>query len=232
MLINMFNCPRGHNDKHKRTDIGTPRNAPKSEMPEGGEDPASIATSSARAIARLIQVHQEEYGISRSHVFALYAVNLALFLLLEFDVFDISDPDCISLTSAFAIITTRSILGREVRSIFRRSVSKSKKNGVSKWDQLPEGLKEILEDDSDDSSDSESDHNDEHEYDGVSDGLNHESNTSTNTTPITPTEEEDKQIQKPKKGRHPQEGSKGLCEMLCRYETMTLGRDDQVTGKK
>lgn len=232
MLISMFNCPRGHNDHHRQTDIGTPRNAPKSEMPEGGEDPASIAISSARAIARLIQVHQEEYGISRSHVFALYAVNLALFLLLEFDVFDISDPDCILLTSAFAIITTRSILGREVRSIFRRSVSKSKKNGESKWDQLPEGLKEILEDDSDDSSDSEADHNDEHEHDGVSDGPNHEGNTSTNTTPITPTEEEDKQMQKPKKGRHPQEGSKGLCEMLCRYETMTLGRDDQVTGKK
>lgn len=232
MLISMFNCPRGHNDQHKQTDIGTLRNAPKSQMPEGGEDPASIATSSARAIARLIRVHQEEYGISRSHVFALYAVNLALFLLLEFDVFDISDPDCISLTSAFAIITTRSILGREVRSIFRRSVRRSKKNGESKWEQLPEGLREILEDDSSDSSDSEGDHNDEHEQDGVSDGPNHEGNTSTNTTPITPIEEEDKQNHKPKKGWGPPEGSKGLSEMLCRYETMALGRDDQVTRKK
>ncbi|GAM40038.1 hypothetical protein TCE0_034r12073 [Talaromyces pinophilus] len=213
LLLHMFNCPRGHNNHHRQTDLGTPRNAPKSQMPEGGEDPESIAISSARAISRLIQVHQEEYGI-------------------KFDVFDISDPDCISLTSAFSIITTRSILGREVRSIFRRSVSKSKKNGESKWNQLPEGLKEILEDDSDDSSDSEGEHGDEHEQDGMSDGPNHEGNTSTNTTPITFTEEEDKQMQKPKKGKHPQEGSKGLCEMLCRYETMTLGRDDQVTGKK
>lgn len=200
-------------------------------MPEGGEDPASIAISSARTIARLIRVHQEEYGISRSHVFALYAVNLALFLLLEFGVFDISDPDCISLTSAFAIITTRSILGREVRSIFRRSVSKSKKNGESKWDQLPEGLREILEDDLDDSSDSEGGHDDEHGH-GVSDGSNHEGNTSTRTTPMTPTEEDEKQAQKMKKARGPQEGAKGLCEMLCRYETMSLGRNDQVTGKK
>ncbi|QGA12441.1 hypothetical protein EYB26_000085 [Talaromyces marneffei] len=233
MLISMFNCPRGHNDQHKQTDIGTPRNAPKSPMPEGGEDPASIATQSARAIAKLIRVHQEEYGISRSHVFALYAVNLALFLLLEFDVFDISDPDCISLTSAFAIITTRSILGREVQSIFRRSVSKSAKDGESKWEQLPEGLREMLEDDSDDSSDSESYHNDEHEHDSVSGGPNHEgNNTSITTTLVMPIEEEDKQTQKPKKGRGPQEGSERLCEMLCRYETMTLGRDDHVTGKK
>lgn len=228
----MFNCPRGHNDQHKPTDIGTSTTAPKSQMPEGGEDPASIATQSARAIAKLIRVHQEEYGISRSHVFALYAVNLALFLLLEFGVYDISDPDCVSLTSAFAIITTRSILGREVRSIFRRSVSKSKKDGVSNWEQLPEGLREILEDDSDDSSDSEGDHHDDHEHDGASDDPNHEGITSPATIPIIPTEEENKQAPKPKKGRGPQEGSKGLCDMLCRYEMMTLRRDDQVTGKK
>lgn len=170
--------------------------------------------------------------MSRSHVFALYAVNLALFLLLEFQAFDISDPDCISLISAFAIITTRSILGQEVRSIFRRSVRKSKKNGESKWEQLPEGLREILEDDSGDSSDSESDHTSQHEHGGVSHGCKHEGNTSTTTTPTSPTDEADNQTQKSQKGRGSREGSKGLCEMLCRYETMTLGRDDQVLGKK
>lgn len=201
-------------------------------MPESGEDPESIAISSARAIASLVRVHQEEYGISRSHVFALFAVNLALFVLLDFDVYDTYDPDCISLTSAFAIITTRSILGREVRSIFRRSVSKSKQNGVSKWDRLPEGLREILQEDPDESSDSEGDHHDEHEHDDVSDKSNHDGNTSTRTTPLTPTEEDETQVQKSKKVRGPQEGSRGLCEMLCRYETLTLGRNDQVTGKK
>ncbi|EED19089.1 C6 transcription factor, putative [Talaromyces stipitatus ATCC 10500] len=228
ILISMFNCPRGHNDQDRSTDLGTATVATRSQMPEGGEDPASIATSSARAIAKLIRVHQEEYGISRSHVFALYAVNLALFLLLEYDTFDISDPDCVSLTSAFSIITTRSILGREVRSIFRRSVSKKKSDGESRWEQLPEGLREILEDDPFETSGSEADHDG---HDGISDEANHEGNTSTTTTPLSPTEE-DRRVQKLKKNRGPQEGSRGLCEMLCRYETMTLGRDDQVTGKK
>lgn len=256
-LISIFNCPRGHNHLSKPVDVGMKPTTTANLTQDSGEDPASIATSSARAIAKLVRIHQEEYGMSRSHIFALYAVNVALFLLLDYDIFDISDPDCITLTSAFAVVTTRSMLGQEVRAVFRRSIRKRTRDGRrSLWAQLPEGLKEVLEDDSSSSSSSSEEEGVDSEDDGSSDvdvasgtttsvetpHANHEqtpppatsserlSSMSTTDNGQGPGKE---QAQTSKQRRTvPQQGPTGLCEMLCRYETMTLGRDDHVTGKR
>lgn len=252
ILISMFNCPRGHNHNFKSTNMGIATDSAAGLMPESGENRASIATSSARAIAQLIKVHQETYGISRAHNFALYAVNLALFLLLDYDVFDTSDPDCITLTSAFAIMTTRSILGREVRSVFSRSIRKIKVDGESRWDQLPEGLKDMLledlsEDEDEDEDGDESDNDDTNQTDGcdgcetcdncLSEEPNRdEGNGSIPSTPHQRTTDTANQAGQgkmaPKSVGATQQGSQGLCEMLCRYEKMTLGSDEYVTGGK
>jgi hypothetical protein len=228
----MFNCPRGHNH-----DMEMKKETPESIIPDTSEDPALIATSSARAIAGLVRIYQDEYGMSRAHVFALYAVNLALFLLLDYGIFDISDPDCIALTSAFAVTTTRSILGQEVRAVFRRSIRKKTGDRESLWDQLPEGLKEILEDDSSSEEEYEGDHGHSDSDDVMSGASDEVTPTNPDETASTSSEQmssgtNGEQILSKQRRSVPQQGPTGLCEMLCRYETMALGRDDHVTGKK
>ncbi|KAH8690074.1 putative C6 transcription factor [Talaromyces proteolyticus] len=227
ILINMFNCPRGHNHQSKSVDVKTPV------MSEGEGDKNSIAISSARAIAKLVSIHQKEYGMSRSHIFTLYAVNLALFILLDRGAFDISDPDCIALTSAFAVITTRSTLGHRVLSIFRHSIRKTTKD-ASRWTELPEGLREILEEEDSTFSDSELE---EPEATAPSRSASSSSGTGGAITdedmPLSPLG-----LKRPPRlsqsskthGRKDSGsgGSGGLCEMLCRYEVMSLGRDEHV----
>jgi hypothetical protein len=214
----MFNCPRGHNHQCKSTEVESPAGE--------GQDPNYIAVSSAREIARLVSIHQREYGMSRSHIFALYAVNLALFVLLERGAFRVSDPDCIALTSAFAVITTRSILGHRVLSIFRRSIRKTQDNREStRWDELPEGLREILEEEEESSTYSESQMGDSRstssdDGEAASDNYGHED-------PMVSPVEVQKEESASHHGTHQQNGG-GLCEMLCRYEVMSLGRDEHT----
>lgn len=162
--------------------------------------------------------------MSRSHIFALYAVNLALFVLLERGAFQISDPDCIALTSAFAVITTRSVLGHRVLSILRRSIRKTQDNREStRWDELPEGLRQILEEEEESSTyseDSRSMTSDNGE--GVSDDDDDEPMVSPGGSP--------KAESASPRGTQQQDGA-GVCEMLCRYEVMSLGRDEHPQRK-
>ncbi|KAL5045865.1 hypothetical protein BDW71DRAFT_197894 [Aspergillus fruticulosus] len=81
-----------------------------------------IALTSAREIAALTRVHKEEYGMERAHQFAMYAILLALFALLEQKSFNVLDTDFLSLTSAFSIIASRSQVGMHLFHIFRHSV--------------------------------------------------------------------------------------------------------------
>lgn len=210
----------------------------------------SIGVSSARAIAQLVRIHQHEYGMSRSHIFALYAVNLALFVLLEHQqqrgdrerdqdrekepdtTFDPFDPDFVALASAFSVITGRSALGQEVRSIFKQSMQQAMtrdgKRGTRRLSrsQLPEELKEILRDDdqSDDTEEEESAASERRESGasaresggsaGKSEG---DSGTDEESQADTTSEQEQEQEQ----------GSMALCEMLCRYEVLSLGKEER-----
>ncbi|KAL1964571.1 hypothetical protein VTN77DRAFT_6868 [Rasamsonia byssochlamydoides] len=211
-LISMFICPRGVRNP--------PKTFEKQKHEIEGADSASIGVSSARAIAQLVRIHQNEYGMSRSHIFALYAVNLALFVLLdqeEKDSFDFFDPDFVALASAFSVITSRSALGQEVRSIFKQSFHQAikTKDGKRAHRRLPEELKEILQEEQLSSSDTEEEESASSSSRGRERGG--ESVTDEETSADTSSEQEQEQ------------GSTAtaLCEMLCRYEVLSLGKEEQ-----
>ncbi|OJJ48134.1 hypothetical protein ASPZODRAFT_14285 [Penicilliopsis zonata CBS 506.65] len=110
---------------------------------------ATLRQSSARAIAQLARLHRSEYGMRRAHSFAMYAINLALFALLELDAFDILDPDFLSLASAFSIVASRSLLGRNLFHIFRQSVrAKNQGRRARESASLPDELKELFDEQS------------------------------------------------------------------------------------
>lgn len=88
----------------------------------------TIPLNSARSISTLTRLHRREYGMTRAHHFALYAINLALYAFLESPSFNILDDDFLSLTSAFSVVASRSPLGRNLFHIFRQSV-RAKRQG-------------------------------------------------------------------------------------------------------
>ena len=193
IIIPIFTCPRGlHNSRALM--VG------QTEIDDIGR--SSIEISSARSIASLVQIHRTEYGISRCHPFALYYINLALYVLVdyhdkhqqqqhqhehnypdqsqkskdqsqetdnpslssssssssssspslstEFNSELLSDPDFLSLASAFNIISRRSQWGRDTVRIFQRSIrgrfeaqgyhADAKAGG----EMLPDGVRELL----------------------------------------------------------------------------------------
>ncbi|KAL4993504.1 fungal-specific transcription factor domain-containing protein [Aspergillus recurvatus] len=81
-----------------------------------------IALTAAREIAALTRMHKGEYGMERAHQFVMYAILLALFALLEQKSFNVLDHDFLSLTSAFSVISSRSQVGMHLFHIFRNSV--------------------------------------------------------------------------------------------------------------
>jgi len=190
LLITMISCPKGSKSTHA------------DQLEASCSDPfAGIAVSSARAIAGLVRIHQTKYGVSRSHIFALYAVNLALFVLLNHRSFDTSDPDFVSLALALHIIANRSNIGNSVFQIFKESLHGKVDGKKFKQSPLPDELKELLYEDY--SSETEGGRSDE-------DDQLHDVGTASS-----------------------QEGCGGgpgseICEMLSRYESLTLGREEQV----
>ncbi|KAL4976891.1 hypothetical protein BDW66DRAFT_159327 [Aspergillus desertorum] len=104
-----------------------------------------IALTSARQIAALTQIHKEEYGMERAHQFAMYAILLALFAILEQNSFNVLDHDFLSLTSAFSIVASRSQVGMHLFHIFRHSVKFRLQCG--KWESsvdMPPELNELF----------------------------------------------------------------------------------------
>lgn len=216
-------------------------------------DATSIGVSSARAIAQLVRIHQHEYGMSRSHIFALYAVNLALFVLLEHQqrrdqeheqegeeaepdtTFDPFDPDFVALASAFSVMTNRSALGQEVRSIFKQSIQQvmakdGKQRGITRRlsrAQLPEELREILRDD-DQSGDTE-----EEESVPSSSGRR-ESGGSSAAGPAggDSSTDESSESETTSEQQQQEQGSMALCEMLCRYEALSLGKEERSSSSQ
>jgi hypothetical protein len=79
----------------------------------------------------------------------MYAINLALFTMLEHDSFDVLDPDFLSLASAFSIIASRSALGRNLFHIFRQSVrAKAQGSRIREATSIPGELKELFDEES------------------------------------------------------------------------------------
>jgi hypothetical protein len=187
LLITMLTCPRGSKSTHA------------DQLEASGSDHfAGIVVSSARAIAGLVRIHQTKYGVSRSHIFALYAVNLALFVLLNHSSFDTSDPDFVSLALALHIIAGRSNLGNSVFQIFKQSLHGKVDSKKFRESPLSDELKELLYEDSSETEGGRSQGSDE-------DDQLHEVGTTS------------------QEGGGP--GSE-ICEMLSRYESLTLGKEE------
>ncbi|RDW61181.1 fungal specific transcription factor domain-containing protein [Aspergillus mulundensis] len=79
--------------------------------------------SAARAIATLVHIQRGNFGFAHAHHFSIYAINLALFVLVERQSrFDILDDVFLFLATAFANIASRSQLGRNLFHLFRLNV--------------------------------------------------------------------------------------------------------------
>lgn len=106
----------------------------------------SVALSSAREIASLVQTYQKEYALEYAHQFAMYAINVSLFCMLVKDDFDILDPDFLGLARAFSVIACRSYVGRHLFHAFKLSVRSRNQSGqMQSSDGLPARMKELFE---------------------------------------------------------------------------------------
>jgi len=113
--------------------------------PGSGYTAAEVAISSARKISAIVQLMRTEYGMKYVHQFAMYAVNVALYTLLEQPNFDILDSDFLSLTSAFSAIANRSQVGKSLYHFFKLSVrSRDQDNRLQDLDEVPTELREIF----------------------------------------------------------------------------------------
>lgn len=113
--------------------------------PGSGYTAAEVAISSAREISAITQMMRTEYGMQYVHQFAMYAVNVALYTLLEQPTFDILDSDFLSLTSAFSAIANRSQVGKSLYHFFELSVrSRDQGKRLQDLNEVPTELREIF----------------------------------------------------------------------------------------
>ena len=138
----------------------------------------------------------------------MYAINLALFTMLEQDSFDVLDPDFLSLASAFSIVASRSALGRNLFHIFRQSVrAKAQGSRIRDATAIPDELKELF--------DEESSVKGHSRFDEYAEGLE---KLDQDEKYHGITEGEAQSLQD-----YP---GLGLSDMLDRYESLSLGKDE------
>lgn len=180
------------------------------------ESPKTLATLSkidhgkvigwaARTIAKLTSHQQNNYGIVHAHHFAMYAINLALFVLVNLSrpgPFDIRDPDFWSLTLSFACIARRSVVGRNLFHLFREDL-RGKRQDMQLVGTLDvaSGLRTLFSEDSENLEPAS--------FHDWAEGL----------------EKLDADERYRVRGEH------SLSDMLDRYETLSLGKDDIARGR-
>ncbi|KAL2010880.1 hypothetical protein VTN00DRAFT_3598 [Thermoascus crustaceus] len=261
-IITLFTCRRKSEPEQQKSPEGSAspasegsqqqkspetKTSPTSAQPTTPSGISSTETtlSSARSIAELVRIHRREYGMSRSHAFALYAVNLALFVLLDhypdhFNLFD--DQDFLSLAAAFSIISSRSILGRNMYHIFRQSVrSKAKVAGTAAKakepaTRLPDEIKDLIlgadeEEPSPASASSVS-------TAGTAFSITKGPSSAASGGGSPESDEDDRrsgamEVEEETGGKREGQGAGGLsvCEMLERYEALSLGKDERDERK-
>lgn len=105
-----------------------------------------IVRSAARAISSIAQIHRREFGMSRAHQFALFAINLALFAMLKQDTFDILDRDFLTLASSFQSLASRSRVGRNVFHMFLKTArSRGQGERLRESNSVTEAMKAVLD---------------------------------------------------------------------------------------
>ncbi|KAL4912702.1 fungal-specific transcription factor domain-containing protein [Aspergillus aurantiobrunneus] len=161
----------------------------------------NVTRSAARAIAVLMRQHRREFGMVHAHHFAVYAVNLALFVLVEqHGTFDILDSDFLFLASVFSSIASRSHLGRNLFHLFRVNVRDKCQGSRLRDSTAVTGEIRTLFDEECTS---------ESTFDKFANGL----------------EKLDQDERYRVRGEH------RLSNMLDRYESLSLGKDDVARGR-
>ncbi|KAJ5571668.1 pathway-specific regulatory protein [Penicillium sp. DV-2018c] len=113
--------------------------------PHRGCTSIEVAVASGRKIAAITHYLRTKYGISYMHQFAMYAINVALYILLEQPTFDILDPDFLHLASAFSIIASRSPVGRNIYHFFKLSMkSRDRGSKIPASNELPTEIRELF----------------------------------------------------------------------------------------
>lgn len=205
LTINLFSCISDDVSEAPKTPE-SPRTSP-----EDKYNPWNIAQIAARGIASLARLHRREYGMSRAHPFALYAINLALFTMMEPPSFDILDQDFLSLASSLFIVASRSALGRNLFHIFRQSVrAKAQGDRVRDATSIPDELTDLFDEEPNNQGHSRFDEyaegleklNRDEKYHGIGQG---------------------KSLQD-----YP---GLGLSDMLDRYESLSLGKDRMLAER-
>lgn len=212
-IINLIGCICDDEVSITTSDAPKTPESPPRHTPESKYNVWEVVQTAARGIAELTRLHRREYGISRAHHFAMYAINLALFTMLEQESFDVLDPDFLSLASAFSIVASRSALGRNLFHIFRQSVrSKAQGDRIRDASSIPADLKDLF-----DEEPSNRGHN---RFDQYAEGL----------------EKLDRADKYHGIGREAGQSLQdypglGLSDMLDRYESLSLGKDDVLSDR-
>ncbi|KAJ5481085.1 hypothetical protein N7539_006979 [Penicillium diatomitis] len=220
LIINLFSCFPG-SDPSSSAPSDEPQ-TPESPPPPSPDDHVpskynsiELTQTAARTIAHLARIHRREFGLHRAHHFALYTINLALFAMIEHPAFDVLDPDFLSLVSALSVVASRSALGRNLFHLFRQSVRAKAQGGRvrdSNW--VSDELKEVL-----DEKAGSRGHGRFDEYASGLEKLN----------------EKEKYHGIPGRGEgygiqgYP---GLGLSDMLDRYESLSLGKDDVFSERR
>ena len=198
-----------------------------------------IKGNAARGIASLTRTHRQEYGVHRAHMYALYAINLALFTMLEHDPFDILDEDFLVLASAFTIVAARSSLGRSLFHIFRQTVrSKAQGSRIRHSAVVPDELKELFDESAargssrwDDYAEGLHKLNRKEKYGGICHEFDSEFGFDSARG------EQQGEVQEQHAGDAYSRALQaypglGLCDMLDRYESLSLGKDELLQERR
>ncbi|KAJ5338941.1 hypothetical protein N7452_005669 [Penicillium brevicompactum] len=203
LIINLFSCI----SSDPSFEPNTPE-SPSRHTPDTKYNAWEVTASAAQEIAALTRLHRREFGISRAHPFAMYAINLALFTMLEQDAFDVLDDDFLTLASAFSVVASRSALGRNLFHIFRQSVRGKAQGYRIRKSEIPDELKELFDEDPASKGC--------HRFDEYAEGL-------------------EKLNQKDKYrgigGGLQDYPGLGLSDMLDRYESLSLGKDEVLAER-
>ncbi|KAJ5175603.1 uncharacterized protein N7482_001480 [Penicillium canariense] len=216
LIINLFSCisemcrSRNTTSEAPNTPESPPRQTPE---PNPKYNAWEVTQTAARSIVALTRLHRREFGVSRAHHFAMYAINLALFTMLEQVSFNVLDRDFLSLASAFSIMASRSALGRNLFYIFRQSVrAKAQGSRIRAASFIPGDLKDLFDEES-----SAKGHGRFDEYAEGLEKLNQE--------------EKYRGIERGEgQGLQGYPGL-GLSDMLDRYESLSLGKDSVLSER-
>ena len=145
LIINLFSCISEDEVPPIPFEPKTPESPPR-HTPEKKYNAREVTQNAARGNPALTRLHRREFGVSRAHQFAMYAINLALFTMLEQESFDVLDEDFLTLSSAFSVVASRSALGRNLFHIFPQSVrGKAQGARIRGVSSVPDELKDLFD---------------------------------------------------------------------------------------